>query len=137
MKQEFERQLARQATFISGSPAQNRELSESSRSAVTDAIQVVANLPNSMQSPYVTSGTTADPTTILALTWYSYTHGVKSVNVECKGNSDFVVSWDLPNGQRSQEIMHSVDDLLSLDLQEKVAQLEKTDGNPKVYLDHH
>lgn len=89
------------ATFIAGNPSGARDKDDPLvTSAVEDALDFYKNLPDKNKPSMVNAGTTADPSTILSMTWISSAgKGARTSYIGFKGGEKVELALKSESGE--------------------------------------
>jgi hypothetical protein len=126
MREDISVQIQKKALFVGGLNSWFRDKDdENAKSAVRDATRFVDSLPQQIDEPAVSSGTTASPETIVTLFWLIGGHQtIKSVSIDFRGNGQCDVHWNEHTGRQNRLQNISVQQLIELDLPTKIDALK-------------
>lgn len=122
MDKGLHKEILAKAFFVAGSDSRFRDEKDPvAISAVKDAEAFLTTLPQNIEKPYISAGTTAAPDKIVSFTWLEAGRdGLKSVYISCKGNGLYDASWEDQdeNGQSLKSI--SLKELIDLNIAQKI-----------------
>ena len=124
MKKELKEDISLKAHFVGGTDGYFRPKNDPiAQSAIDDAIKFIDSLPDKYRDPEITSSN-PDPSIIFRASWWNFSVGMFSVNIQFKGNEEFIVRWSNPDRTRSSTPVSSMDDLQNMDIPQMIENLK-------------